>query len=50
MFNWFTIPEKLDLFLNFLIYRVFIKSLGTEAFYSGNYPPSVPTWRFAAID
>jgi len=27
-----------------------LESLGTEAFYSGNYPPSVPTWRFAAID
>ena len=27
-----------------------LESLGTEAFYNGNYPPSVPTWRFAAID
>lgn len=27
-----------------------LESIGTEAFYSGVYPPSVPTWRFAAID
>jgi len=27
-----------------------LESLGTEAFYNGVYPPSVPTWRFAAID
>jgi hypothetical protein len=27
-----------------------LESIGTEAFYNGVYPPSVPTWRFAAID